>query len=46
MTARAAIDIGSNAARLLVADGGQPVLRRSRITDAGRAALAELILRG
>jgi exopolyphosphatase/guanosine-5'-triphosphate,3'-diphosphate pyrophosphatase len=32
VTARAAIDIGSNAARLLVADGGQPVLRRSRIT--------------
>ena len=32
MTARAAIDIGSNAARLLVADDGQPVLRRSRIT--------------
>ena len=32
MTARAAIDIGSNAARLLVASDGQPVLRRSRIT--------------
>jgi exopolyphosphatase/guanosine-5'-triphosphate,3'-diphosphate pyrophosphatase len=32
VTARAAIDIGSNAARLLVADDGQPVLRRSRIT--------------
>jgi exopolyphosphatase/guanosine-5'-triphosphate,3'-diphosphate pyrophosphatase len=32
VTARAAIDIGSNAARLLVADGGQPVLRRSRLT--------------
>jgi exopolyphosphatase/guanosine-5'-triphosphate,3'-diphosphate pyrophosphatase len=32
VTARAAIDIGSNAARLLVVDAGQPVLRRSRIT--------------
>jgi exopolyphosphatase/guanosine-5'-triphosphate,3'-diphosphate pyrophosphatase len=32
VTARAAVDIGSNAARLLVADGGQPVLRQSRIT--------------
>jgi exopolyphosphatase/guanosine-5'-triphosphate,3'-diphosphate pyrophosphatase len=32
VTARAAIDLGSNAARLLVADGGQPALRRSRIT--------------
>ena len=32
MTARAAVDVGSNAARLLVADRGEPVLRRSRIT--------------
>ena len=32
MTARAVIDVGSNAARLLVADGGKAVLRRSRIT--------------
>jgi exopolyphosphatase / guanosine-5'-triphosphate,3'-diphosphate pyrophosphatase len=32
VTARAAVDIGSNAARLLVAGDGQPVLRRSRIT--------------
>ena len=32
MTARAVVDIGSNAARLLVADRGEPVLRRSRIT--------------
>jgi exopolyphosphatase/guanosine-5'-triphosphate,3'-diphosphate pyrophosphatase len=32
VSARAAIDIGSNAARLLVADDGQPVLRQSRIT--------------
>ncbi len=33
MTAQAVIDVGSNAARLLVADGGRTVLRRSRITD-------------
>ncbi len=32
MTAQAVVDIGSNAARLLVADRGEPVLRRSRIT--------------